>query len=152
MMTDRADDDHDETRGLEPVHSEDEHLGVGLWTLRLILFLRVMAGVSMIKGLFHWAALIGVGAGPYDGFETHSVSWQAATIFFAVLDLIAAVGLWLAATWGAVVWLASIASMLVLNLFFPQVFDGGLLLDVVETALLFVYVWLAIRSAQEQAK
>ncbi|MGE0565259.1 MAG: DUF6163 family protein [Pseudolabrys sp.] len=151
-MTDRIDDQHDDPQGLEPVHTEDEHHGVGIWTLRLILFLRVMAGVSMIKGLFHWAALIGIGAGPHGGFETHSVSWQAATIFFAVLDLIAAVGLWLAATWGAVVWLASIASMLVLNLFFPQVFESWLLIDLLEAALLFVYVWLAIRSAQEQTK
>jgi hypothetical protein len=145
-------DDHQEGRGLEPVHTEEEHLGAGVWTLRLILFLRVMAGVSMIKGLFHWSALLGIGAGPQGGFETHSVSWQSATIFFAVLDLIAAVGLWLAATWGAVVWLASVASMIVLDLFFPQIFDGGFLLDVFEMALLFIYIWLAIKSAQEQAE
>lgn len=151
-MTDRLDDRHPDGQGLEPVHTEEEHLGVGIWTLRLILFLRVMAGVSMIKGLFHWSALLGIGAGPQGGFETHSVSWQSATVFFAVLDLIAAVGLWLAATWGAVVWLASVASMIVLDLFFPQIFDGGFLLDVFEMALLFIYIWLAIKSAQEQAE
>jgi hypothetical protein len=27
----------------------------GLWTNRLIWFLRAMAAVSMIKGLYHWA-------------------------------------------------------------------------------------------------
>jgi hypothetical protein len=151
-MTDRLDNHHPDGQGLEPVHTEEEHLGVGIWTLRLILFLRVMAGVSMIKGLFHWSALLGIGAGPQGGFETHSVSWQSATVFFAVLDLIAAVGLWLAATWGAVVWLASVASMIVLDLFFPQIFDGGFLLDVFEMALLFIYIWLAIKSAQEQAE
>lgn len=151
-MTDRADDQQYDVHGLEPVHTEEEHLGLGIWTLRLILFLRVMAGMSMIKGLFHWSALLGITAGSQGGFETHSVSWQSATIFFAVLDLIAAVGLWLAATWGAVVWLASVASMIVLDLFFPQIFDGGFLLDIFEMALLFIYIWLAIRSAQEQAK
>jgi hypothetical protein len=151
-MTDRLDDKEQDVHGLEPVHSDEEHLGLGIWTLRLILFLRVMAGVSMIKGLFHWSALLGIGAGPQGGFETHSVSWQSATIFFAVLDLIAAVGLWLAATWGAVVWLASVASMIVLDLFFPQIFDGGFVLDIFEMALLFIYIWLAIRSAQEQTK
>jgi hypothetical protein len=151
-MTDRLDDHHPDGQGLEPVHTEEEHLGVGIWTLRLILFLRVMAGVSMIKGLFHWSALLGIGAGSQGGFETHSVSWQSATVFFAVLDLIAAVGLWLAATWGAVVWLASVASMIVLDLFFPQIFDGGFLLDVFEMALLFIYIWLAIKSAQEQTE
>ena len=151
-MTDRADEHERDVHGLDPVHTEEEHQGVGIWTLRLILFLRVMAGLSMLKGLFHWADLLGIGAGPQGGFETHSVSWQSATVFFAVLDLIAAIGLWLAATWGAVVWLASVVSMIVLDLFFPQVFDGSMLFDVFEAALLFMYVWLAIRSAQEQVK
>lgn len=151
-MSDRTRNENHETRGLEPVHTEDEQLGIGIWSLRLILFLRVMAVVSMVKGLLHWSAVLGLGAGPQDGFETQPVAWQAATVFFAVLDLIAAVGLWLTATWGAVVWLTSVASMLVLDLIFPQVFAGNILGDIVETTLLFAYVWLAVRSAQEQTK
>ncbi len=47
-------------------------------------------------------------------------------MFFAVIDLVAAVGLWLAAAWGAVVWLMSIASMLAVEVFFPQVFGASL--------------------------
>ena len=59
-------------------------------------------------------------------FESQSIAWQAATIFFAVLDLVAAVGLWLAAAWGAVIWLMAVASMAAVEMFFPQVFGGGL--------------------------
>ena len=55
-----------------------------------------------------------------------SIAWQAATVFFAVIDLVAAVGLWLAAAWGAVIWLMAVASMLAVEIFFPQVFGGGL--------------------------
>ena len=45
--------------------------------------------------------------------------WQTATVFFAVIDLVAAVGLWLAAAWGAVVWLTACVSMAAVEVFFP---------------------------------
>ena len=122
---------------------------IGRWTRRMVLFLRVMAGVSMFKGLYHWAQVCGIGAGPNDLFETHSVAWQTATIFFAVIDLVAAVGLWLAAAWGAVIWLTSIASMLVLEIFFPQVFGSGMIGIFLQGGLLALYLWLALKTAQE---
>jgi fatty acid desaturase len=137
-------------QSLEPVHENEGEEGLGRWTRRLILFLRVMAGVSMIKGLYHWAQVCGIGGGD-DLFENHSIAWQTATVFFAVIDLVAAVGLWLAAAWGAVIWLTSIASMLVLVIFFPQVFGGGFFTILLEGGLLGIYLWLALKSAQEQA-
>jgi hypothetical protein len=78
------------------------------------------------------------------------VAWQAATVFFAVLDLVAAVGLWLAAAWGAVVWLGSVVSMAVVVLFFQNVFGGSVIIVFVEMTLLGVYLWLAIMSARER--
>jgi hypothetical protein len=137
-------------QSLEPVHENTADDGVGLWTRRLVLFLRVMAGISMIKGLYHWTEVCGIGAGN-ELFENHSIAWQSATVFFAVIDLVAAVGLWLAAAWGAVIWLTSIASMLVLEIFFPQVFGGGVLALLLEGGLLGLYLWLALKSAQEAA-
>jgi hypothetical protein len=139
-------------RGLEPVHEHEGEDGVGRWTKRLVLFLRVMAGVSLIKGLYHWSRVCGIGSGPDALFEYHSVAWQTATAFFAVIDLVAAVGLWLAAAWGAVIWLTAIASMLALEIFFPQVFGGGMMIVLMEAALLGVYLWLALKSAQEHVQ
>jgi hypothetical protein len=136
--------------GLEPVHTEDRSQAAMPWTGRLVMFLRVMAAVSLLKGLYHWAQVTGIFVRPEDGFELHSVAWQASTVFFAVIDLVAAVGLWLAAAWGAVLWLTAVVSMIALDLFFPQVFNGGLLLDVSEFAVLAIYLWLALKSAQEQ--
>ena len=65
-------------------------------------------------------------------------------MFFAVIDLVAAVGLWLAAAWGAVIWLMSVASMLAVEIFFPQVFGAGWLTGLAESALLAIYLWLAL--------
>src|ERR1700730_19465117 len=74
------------------------------WTGRLGVFLRAMAVLSMLKGLYHWAAVCGI-IGEEGGFEAHIQSWQATTVFFAVIDLVAAVGLWLGAPGGGVIWL-----------------------------------------------
>ncbi len=138
-----------DVHGLEPVHEHDGEPSIGRWTRRLVLFLRLMAGVSMLKGLYHWTEVCGIGIGPVEPFENHSVAWQTATVFFAVIDLIAAVGLWLAAAWGAVIWLTSVASMLAVEIFFPQVFGGSMLTGMLEAGLLAVYLWLALKSAQE---
>jgi hypothetical protein len=135
---------------LEPVRLSKTLSSTGTWTEYLVLFLRLMATVSLLKGLYHWAQVCGIGARPDQGFDSHPTSWQAATVFFAVLDLVAAVGLWLAAAWGAVVWLGSVVSMAVVVLFFPNVFGASLVIVGLEVALLAVYLWLAIMSARER--
>ena len=143
-----AHSDEDDLRNLEPVHERDGEEGASLWTRRLILFLRVMAGFAMLKGIFHWSRLLGIGTGG-DLFEYHSIAWQTATVLFAVLDLVAAVGLWLAAAWGAVIWLMSIASMLALEVFFPQVFGASIFAGLLELGLLCLYLFLALKAARE---
>src|SRR4029078_234049 len=74
------------------------------WTRRLVLFLRIMAVVSIAKGLYHWAQVTGFIGGEEEAFENQSMAWQTATIYFAVIELVAAVGLWLASAWGAGGW------------------------------------------------
>ena len=147
-MTDAPHDD--DLRSLEPVHTDPGGLTASPWTGRLILFLRVMAAVSMLKGLYHWSRVLGIMVPAGESFETHSIAWQASTVFFAVIDLVAAVGLWLAAAWGAVIWLTSVVSMIALDIFFPQVFRGGVLFDLLEFAALVVYLWFALKAAQER--
>ena len=135
----------EDLQSLEPVQGAEQR---SLWTDRLVLFLRVMAGLSMLKGLYHWAAVCGI-IGEEGGFEAHIQSWQATTVFFAVIDLVAAVGLWLAAAWGAVVWLMSVASMLAVEIFFPRVFAANFATAMFETGLLGLYLFLAVKAAQE---
>jgi hypothetical protein len=136
---------------LEPVRAGKGLSVAGSWTEYLVLFLRLMAVVSLFKGLYHWAQVCGIGAAADDGFTAHTVAWQAATVFFAVLDLVAAVGLWLAAAWGAVVWLSSVVSMAVVEIFFPNVYGGSIMIVFIEMTLLGVYLFLAIVSAREHS-
>jgi len=135
---------------LEPVHAGKAANAAGSWAEHLVVFLRIMAAVSLAKGLYHWAQVCGIAAPADGGFEAHTVAWQTATVFFAVIDLVAAVGLWLAAAWGAVVWLTAVVSMAVVEVFFPQVYGASILIVLAEATLLVVYLWLAIFAAREQ--
>jgi Family of unknown function (DUF6163) len=135
---------------LEPVRVTKASRGT--WTDYLILFLRLMACLSLIKGLYHWTQVCGIGARPDQGFEAHTIAWQSSTVFFAVLDLVAAVGLWLAAAWGAVLWLASVVSMAAVEIFFPQIYGGSLFVVFIEVTLLGVYLFLAIASARNSSQ
>jgi hypothetical protein len=134
---------------LEPMQAKAAAVP-GSWTDYLVLFLRIMAAVSLVKGLYHWTQICSIGAAPGQGFEARPMAWQSVTVFFAIIDLVAAVGLWLAAAWGAVVWLTSVVCMAAVELFFPAVYGGSLFIVLTELGLLFVYLWLAIYSARER--
>src|SRR5260370_12322082 len=99
--------------------------GAGLWTGWLVWFLRAMAAVSLLKGLYHWAVVVGIGDNSSSIFEASSTAWQAATIFFAVIDLVAAVGLWLAAVWGGGGWVTAAISLGPGGLFFSPILRGA---------------------------
>jgi len=121
-----------------------------LWTRRLVLFLRVMAVLSILKGLYHWAQVTGFIGGEEDAFENQPMAWQAATVYFAVIELVAAVGLWLATPWGAVVWLTTVVSMAVIELMFPGIYGGSLIVVGGESVMLAAYLALAWMAARER--
>lgn len=121
-----------------------------VWTRRLVLFLRIMAVLSIAKGLYHWAQLTGFIGSEDQAFENQAMAWQTATVYFAVIELVAAVGLWLATPWGAVVWLTAVVSMAVVELMFPAIYGGNLVIVGFETAMLVVYLALAWMAARER--
>ncbi len=139
----------DPIRNMEPVKVGKAARSEGVWTLRLVWFLRGMAVLSMLKELFHWSIVLGIGDGDDNNFTLHSLPWQAATVYFAVIDLVAAVGLWLAAVWGAVVWLTAGVSMAAVEVFFPQIYGGRLVVVLFELVLIGCYLGLALQSARE---
>jgi hypothetical protein len=120
------------------------------WTRRLVLFLRIMAILSILKGLYHWAQVTGFIGGEEEAFENQPMAWQAATVYFAVIELVAAVGLWLATPWGAVVWLTTVVSMAVIELMFPGIYGGSLLVVGGEAFMLAAYLALAWMAARER--
>jgi hypothetical protein len=139
----------------DPLHAFDEGAVVdpeARWTKWLIVYVRALAAASMIKGLYHWALVVGVGDTGDSTFELAPLSWKAATIFFAVIDLVAAVGLWLAAAWGGVVWLTAAISMAAVEVFFPNVYGGHLWVVLVEIAAILGYLALTVAAGRERGE
>lgn len=135
---------------LAPVNAEAAAKDANVWTQRLVIFLRAMAVISMLNGLRYWAQVCGFAFVPDGGFEAQPIAWQTATVFFAVIDLMAAVGLWLAAPWGAVIWLTSAVSMIVVEAFFPQIYDTPIIVMLYEPLVIAAYLTLAVLAAREQ--
>ena len=90
---------------------QPEGLETSLWSrfdarLTLVIYVRFLSTVFLVAGLLRWATILGFGI-PSGNFLTLSSPVIVATLFFAVADLVAAVGLWLLASWGTVVWMIS---------------------------------------------
>jgi hypothetical protein len=143
-------DPRDDAMSVEAISSDRVETDDSAWTRRLVLFLRVMAVVSILKGLYHWAQVTGFIGGDEEAFENQAMAWQAATVYFAVIELVAAVGLWLATPWGAVVWLTTVVSMAVIELMFPGIYGGSLMVVAFEAIMLATYLVLAWMAARER--
>jgi zona occludens toxin (predicted ATPase) len=140
----------DQINDTTPMASAETEAGAAVWTARLVIFLRVMAVLSMAKGLYHWAEITGFIGGEDAAFENQTTQWQSATVYFAVIQLVAAVGLWLATPWGAVVWLTTIVSQAVIELMFPAVYGGNMIVLLIALLLLGAYLALAWMAARER--
>lgn len=119
------------------------------WSAALIGFMRVMSLIWLIKGLLAWAAILGINLPP-PAFEARSTGYQAGMIYFAVIDLVAAVGLWLTSTWGGVLWLLAVMSHLILAVFFPRFVSNGALLIAVFILAIMAYLTLSWLAAIEE--
>jgi hypothetical protein len=150
MSDTSRDNSRDHAISVEAISSERIESTDSVWTRRLVLFLRIMAIVSVVKGLYHWAQVTGFIGGEEEAFENQSLAWQTSTVYFAVIELVAAVGLWLATPWGAVVWLITVVSMTVIELMFPAIYGGSLAVVVAEALMLSIYLTLAWMAARER--
>src|SRR5258706_14366569 len=116
----------DQAMSVAAISSERIETDDNVWTRRLVFFLRIMAVISVAKGLYHWAQVTGFIGGEEDAVENQPMAWQTATVYFAGIELVAAVGVWLATPWGAVVWLTTVVSMAGIELMFSGIYGGSL--------------------------
>jgi len=88
----------------------------------LLLFLRGIGATLLVAGIIHWARIIGYV--PWRGlyFLDMPTEWQAVTIYYAVFDLAASVGLWLGVSWGVVMWLMVALSQMTMHSMFADTF------------------------------
>jgi hypothetical protein len=118
------------------------------WDVVLTWFMRAVAILWVLKGLGAWAVILGVQA--IVPFEERSTGFQATMIYFAVIDPVAAVGLWLASPWGGVLWLLAVMSHLILAFFFSRVVTGGILTTALFSLLIAAYFVVSWLSAKDE--
>lgn len=80
---------------------------MGVLDISFRLFMRLVAISCVISGLQYWSLLIGYSNGGASRFDLMAVHWQVPSVALAVLMPVAAVGLWMEVSWGAVIWVVA---------------------------------------------
>jgi hypothetical protein len=116
------------------------------WGTILVIFMRMIAALWICQGLAEWAKVLL----PGESFLTTlpSGAAAAAVIFFAIADLLAAVGLWLATPWGGALWLLAAFLQIIVVATLPNFYSGfWAVVDVILIVLYFVLTWRAGHAA-----
>ncbi|MBX9934764.1 MAG: hypothetical protein K2Y56_25175 [Methylobacterium sp.] len=110
--------------------------------------MRMTALLWLAKGAWAWARILDVWPGAVP-FEAEPYGRQTVIVYFAVIDLIAAVGLWLTSAWGGVVWLLAATSALTLALLTPQLLSMTTPLIVAQASIVVIYFIFSSLAAGE---
>ncbi|GEM_PF-3343577 len=116
------------------------------WGYLLVVFMRIMSAIWMVLGLAAWSRILVPGPG---SLETLPLGAAAVLIFFAIGNILAATGLWMATPWGGVLWLVMLAAEIAVLIFLPDNFGGGRALIIAYVGLALSYFLLIYYAANE---
>lgn len=85
-------------------------------------YMRILSIITLGGGVIHWARIVGYTPWRGSYFIDMPSEWQAATVYFGVLNMVAAIGLWLGVSWGGVMWLFVALSQIVMHSAFSETF------------------------------
>lgn len=113
---------------------------------------RVVATYCLMFGVLYWIRLAGVYPGSLWRFDLMPLHWQVASVSLAVLFPFAAIGLWMIASWGPVVWFICAAAETVMYLGFSDLFGQRLPIVVAHAAVAVVYVGFRVAIVLEKRR
>lgn len=120
------------------------------WGLILVIFMRVLAALWIFQGLAEWALVL---VPQNSVLEALPAAMAAAVIFFAIADLVAAVGLWLATPWGGALWLFAASSQIFIAIAIRNSISMvWVAIDTVLIAFYFVLTFNAGRAGGQYAE
>jgi hypothetical protein len=85
-------------------------------------FHRIVAAYCLLFGMLYWVRLIGFYEGALWRFDLMPIHWQVAAVSLSVLFPVAAIGLWMLASWGPVIWFCCAAAEIAMYAVFPDLF------------------------------
>lgn len=88
----------------------------------LHVYVRLLAIFMLVAGLSYWSAIIGIRNVDGVAFLDLGLQMQGTIVFFGILDLVTAIGLWLLSSWGTVLWLFRSLAQVVMYSLFSSIF------------------------------
>ena len=118
------------------------------WDVVLVWFMRAIALAWLTKAVVTWAGILDVLPGSRP-FESETLGRQSVIVYFAVIDPMAAVGLWLTSAWGGVVWLLAATSALTLAVLTPQLLPMAPVYLAIQAGIIAFYFIFSFLAARE---
>ena len=146
LKFERDDDDTREVIHLETL-AKRRHVSATRWGMMLVTMMRLASVLWFLLGLTYWMRILAPGSAPLDALPSDAA---VAIVFFAVAHPAAAVGLWLAAPWGGVLWLLAAVAEMAASWFMPAYIQGGFVVWMSYITLILIYVLFTWLAAQEQ--
>lgn len=123
-----------------------------------VIFLRVVAIACLWFGLQYWGMLVGYSLGGQGRFDLLSLPWKVAGASLSVIFPVAALGLWLAVSWGPVIWALAAGTQMLMHAVWYDTFGSNPIVLVMHAVVVLVYVvfrlalWLEKRHKQEEIR
>ena len=106
------------------------------------IYLRAVALLLLAAGLVRACQILGITPDGRD-FSDLTPAWRAAAAGLLLVDLFAAVGLWVGAAWGTVMWAVALAVEVTMYTLFSDLFGSHPIRVAVHAALFAIFVALA---------
>lgn len=109
-----------------------------------VLFVRFVALVCLAGGVYYWLRLIGFYPGLLWRFDLMPWQWQTICVSLAVLLPVVATGLWIRASWGAVLWVATAVAQALIYTVFARFFEYSPAIAALNIIFLLIYTGFRI--------
>lgn len=86
------------------------------------IYARIVGILLLVAGLSRASMILGIGT--TETFSDLSLPWRSAAVTLLFVDVFAAVGLWIGATWGPVIWAVALVVEVSMYTVFSDVFGS----------------------------
>jgi len=116
-----------------------------------IWFHRLIAIYCLLFGVLYWIRLIGYYPGQLWRFDLMPVHWQIASVVLAALFPFAAIGLWMLASWGPVIWFLCAVLEGIMYLGLPDLFGDRRMIVFSHIAVAGLYIAFRVVIARQRS-
>jgi len=114
-------------------------------------FHRMIAAYCLLFGVLYWIRLVGYYPGPLWRFDLMPVHWQIASVALAALFPFAAIGLWMLASWGPVIWFLCAVLEGTMYLGLPQLFGDRQMIVFSHICVAVLYIAFRMVVARQRS-